>query len=358
MKNKKSKRLLKAFCVFSIISFFLFSCKPSYEIHKKEYQQAASLISDGVPDYSSLYYWSAHPEKKDPSDSTPSTIMSPRKALLADVFFIHPTTLTDKQSEGILWNAKFNDADINLKTDYTSMLYQASVFNGSCRVFAPRYRQAHIFSFRTKDTAEALAAFQLAYADVRSAFLYYLKNENNGRPIIVASHSQGTLHARMLLKEFFDGKELKKQLVCAYLLGLALPASELQYINVCENEKETGCCVGWRTFRKGYVPEYIQNEKEKTSVVNPLSWTTDTLRKPRSMNEAAVLFRFNKPYPKTNGAQISGNVLWIEKPRFPFSFIDRRKNYHAGDINLFYMNIRNNVAARIAAYVAQNPASE
>lgn len=358
MKNIKINRLIKGFLVFGGIPLLVVSCKPSYLIYKNEYKQAASSIKDGVPDYASLYYWSAHPAKKDPSDSTPSTIVSSRKALLADVFFIHPTTLTDKNTEGILWNARLNDADINLKTDYTSMLYQASVFNGSCRVYAPRYRQAHIFSFRTQDTAKALAAFELAYADVRSAFLYYLKNENNGRPIIIASHSQGTLHARLLLKEFFDGKELNKQLVCAYLLGLTLPVSDFQDINVCENEKETGCYVGWRTFRNGYVPEYIQKEKEESVVVNPLSWTTDTLRKPRSMNEAAVLLRFNKPYPKTNGAQISRNVLWIEKPRFPLSFIDRRKNYHAGDINLFYMNIRNNVAARVAEFVAKNPAAE
>jgi len=358
MKNIKINRLIKALCIFSILSSLIISCKPSYQIHKKEYQQASSSISEGAPDYSSLYYWSAHPAKTDPSDSTPSTIVSSRKALLADVFFIHPTTLTDKKTEGVLWNARLNDADINLKTDYTSMLYQASVFNGSCRVFAPRYRQAHIYSFRTQDTAKAIEAFRLAYADVRSAFIYYLKNENNGRPIVIASHSQGTLHARMLLKEFFDGKELKKQLVCAYLLGLTLPVSDFQNINVCENEKETGCYVGWRTFRKGYVPKYIQKEKEECVVVNPLSWTTDTLRKPRSMNEAAVLFRFNKPYPKTNGAQIGRNVLWIEKPRLPVSLIDRRKNYHAADINRFYMNIRKNVAARVTEFVTNNPVSE
>jgi hypothetical protein len=358
LKNIKFSRFIKGFFFFYGIPLLIFSCKPSYQIHKKEYEQAASSINDAAPDYSSLYYWAAHPGKKDPSDSTPSTLLSPKKALLADVFFIHPTTQTDKMTEGVLWNSRLNDADINLKTDYTSMLYQASVFNGSCRVFAPRYRQAHIFSFNTKDTAKALAAFQLAYVDVRAAFLHYLKNENNGRPIIIASHSQGTLHARWLLKEFFDGKELKKQLVCAYLLGLTLPVYEFQDIKVCENENETGCYVGWRTFRKGYVPEYIQREKEANVVVNPLSWTTDTIRKPRSMNEAAILFRFNKPYTKTNGAQISRNVLWIEKPRFPFSFIDRRKNYHAGDINLFYMNIRNNVATRIAEFVAKNPGVE
>jgi hypothetical protein len=45
---------------------------------------------------------------------------------------------------------------------------------------------------------------------VKTAFLYYLQHYNNGRPIIIASHSQGATHGKRLLKEFFDGKELQK----------------------------------------------------------------------------------------------------------------------------------------------------
>ena len=351
MKNKKNKRLFKAFLIFCSAALLLSSCKPSYELHRKKYESDAAFYKSSVPDYSNLYCWAAHPSKIDPSDSTPASIASLRKAPQADVFFIHPTTLTNKKSEGGIWTAAINDAKINLKTDYTSILYQASVFNGSSRVFAPRYRQAHIYAFRTNDTLKAIEAFSLAYSDIREAFLYYLKNENQGRPIIIASHSQGTLHARRLLKEFFEDKELKKQLVCAYLIGFALPQGEFTDIPVCTSDTATGCYLGWRTFRNGYLPEFVEKEQQKMVVVNPLSWTNNRSAAPRSMNESAVLFRFNKPYPNTNGARIFHNVLWIEKPRFPFSFLDSRKNYHAGDINLFYLNIRNNVNLRIESYL-------
>jgi hypothetical protein len=351
MKNKNNNRVLKAFLIICFISFLFSACKPTYKIHQKQYESESVIYTSPIPDYSKLFYWAAHPEKKDPSDSVPATIPSSKKTLQADVFFIHPTTLTDRSTEGFIWNAALNDASLNLKTDFTSILYQASVFNGSSRVFAPRYRQAHIYSFKTTDTLRAIEAFELAYTDIREAFLHYLKNENQGRPIIIASHSQGTLHARRLLKEFFDGKDLKNQLVCAYLLGLTLPKGEYKDIPVCESDTSTGCYVGWRTFRKGYIPEYIEKENFPVVVVNPLSWTTDVNPVPRSKNESAVLFRFNKPYPKTNGAGIVKNVLWIEKPRFPFSFLDHRKNYHAGDINLFYMNIRKNVEKRIESFL-------
>jgi len=56
---------------------------------------------------------------------------------------------------------------------------------------------------------------ELAYQDVKTAFEYYLKNWNQDRPIIIASHSQGSVHAQRLLKEFFEDKPLAKQLVAA-----------------------------------------------------------------------------------------------------------------------------------------------
>lgn len=136
--------------------------------------------------------------KKDLGDSVPADLQANYKPdSLADVFFIHPTTLTDYNHAR--WNAEIDDAIINSKTDYSSILYQASVFNEKCRVFAPRYRQAHIrcFFMNTPDTD---SAFEIAYADVKAAFEFYLKIYNNYRPIIIASHSQGTKHAGRLLK--------------------------------------------------------------------------------------------------------------------------------------------------------------
>ena len=75
-------------------------------------------------------------------------------------------------------------------------------------------------------TMKKIQAFELAYQDVKKAFEYYLEHYNNGRPIIIASHSKGSTHTIRLLKEFFDGKQLKEKLVMAYLIIL--------YINMTE----------------------------------------------------------------------------------------------------------------------------
>ena len=51
----------------------------------------------------------------------------------------------------------------------------------------------------------------VAYADVKRAFDYYLENYNNGRPIIIAGHSQGSGHGMRILKEYFDDKPHSKK---------------------------------------------------------------------------------------------------------------------------------------------------
>ena len=170
--------------------------------------------------YSNLTLWAAHPWKKDNSDSVTIALKKEVRDSSVDVFFIHPTTYTNKKFKN--WNASISDETINNKTDQSTILYQASVFNGSCRIFAPRYRQAHINAFYISKE-ESDKYFDIAYNDIRNAFLYYLKYYNHGRPIIIASHSQGTLHAGRLLKEFFENKELINQLVCAYLVGMPIP---------------------------------------------------------------------------------------------------------------------------------------
>ncbi|MGI9138952.1 MAG: DUF3089 domain-containing protein, partial [Sediminibacterium sp.] len=147
------------------------------------------------PDYSNLIYRAAHPNKKDPSDSLPSIISKQYQPVdRADVFFIHPTTYLDS-TKPYGWNASFKDMKTNIYTDYSTILNQASLFNIAGRVFAPRYRQAHIKSYSPlghADTLKAIAAFELAYQDVKLAFEYYMKNENIGWHIIIASHSQGS----------------------------------------------------------------------------------------------------------------------------------------------------------------------
>jgi hypothetical protein len=329
----------------SLLTNLLHSCTPSYKKYTKQYEVQRMNQN---PDYSDLYYWASHPAKKDPADSVPGPLQNEKRDTIADVFFVHPTTYTGELTDGL--NAEIHNAALNAKTDYSPILYQASAFNQHGRIFAPRYRQAHLSCFSIKDSAKTKAAFNMAYEDIRNAFLHYLKYENHGRPFIIASHSQGTIHAGRLLKEKIENTKLQQQLVAAYLIGIGVPDNYFQSLPPCKNDSATGCVVSWRTYRNGYLPRFIQKESFKAIVVNPLTWTTHSELAPAEKNRGAILYDFNKIQPHTNDAKVVGNVLWAHRPRFPWSFLYRTRNYHIGDINLFYLNIRQNAEARLNAY--------
>lgn len=327
----------------SLVTIAVVSCSAP----KHQQLQSYKNIPGGIPDYSDLDLWAAHPDKWDPSDSVPKPLRNNWRQEPVDVFFLHPTTFTDPSRTGE-FNAPIDDDSINRKTDYGSIMYQASVFNGDARVFAPRYRQAHLGMYYYKDTARALQAFDTAYSDVRRAFMYYLA-QNPGRPIIIASHSQGTTHAIRLLKEFLDTTNLKNRLVVAYLLGIPVNKNEYQNIPLCKDSLQTGCYVSWRTYRRG-VPGSGYKTDSNAAVINPLTWSADTLYASRKLHRGAVLYKFNKTVKKPNDAQVHGNILWISRPKFAGGFLYKAKNYHAGDYNLFYLNIREDVRRRIRLF--------
>src|SRR6185295_14274231 len=200
--------------IFFILLILIFITNPSrsqslsekFKLRKEQQNKTRSQdIVPPAPDYSNLYYWAAHPEKWDYSDSIPSFLIHEIRDTSVDVFFLHPTTYTTNFQNSNM-NGDVNDSNLNRQTDIRTILYQASVFNGSCRVFAPRYRQAHLKAYFQMNSDQSKKAFDLAYEDLKSAFKYYLDHWNQGRPIIIAAHSQGSMHAVRLLQEFFDGK--------------------------------------------------------------------------------------------------------------------------------------------------------
>ena len=302
------------------------------------------------PDYSNLATWAASPFKSDPSDLCPKQVKYPfNDTAIADVFFIHPTSFTEKP-DSIHWNAAWDDPKQQEKTLKNAIKFQASVFNHVGRIYAPYYRQANIEIYYTNDLKKAFWAADTAYSDVRRAFLYYLKNYNQGRPIIIASHSQGSTHAIWLLKEFFDTTALKKQLVTAYIPGMTVRYSDFKTLQAAPDSNFVGGYCVWRSAEKGYYPPSLPRGKEVVCT-NPISWTLDSIAIDKNYNKGAVLLPFNKLIPKATGAQISNSILWVQKPHFKGSRWVKNKNYHIADYNLFYLNVRDNAHLRLHNYL-------
>jgi hypothetical protein len=311
------------------------------------------------PDYTNASHWAALPEKRDAADSLPKGIALQDNQIIAkaDVFFIHPTIFTGEPTNRYRWNADVTDEKLNKEIQASTILNQATAFNGSCKVYAPYYRQAHLYAFYTSDQTEAKKALDLAYEDVKAAFETYLNQFNNGRPIVIASHSQGSYHAERLLKEYFDGKPLREKLVAAYLIGRAIKPNAFTTILTSEKPNEVGVWSSWNTFAKNHYPKNYERYFMDAQSTNPLLWNSSDTFAPKELSKGGVGPKFTY-YPQLADAQNHAGMLWISKPYIKGRAFIRTKRWHYADINLFYMNIRENVELRIQQYLEQNVPAE
>lgn len=310
----------------------------------------AAETAPSAPDYSQLSAWAAHPDKADPADRSPGCRYADGQATAqADVFFVHPTTLFGHDG----WNGDLSDEKLNQRTDSTATLHQASIFNGSCRVFMPRYRQMVYNGFFTKDDAQrrsAGQAYHLAYQDVDAAFRYYLDHENKGRPIIIAGHSQGSAHAIRLIREHFDGKPLSQQLVAAYLPGWKVPADTFAHVPPCTSPDQTGCYTSWCSYEWGAAPK-DSSWHVGGYCVNPITWRTDPGLATMAAHQGVVMKDYDRLFEHAVDAEVKGSILWVKRPKVPGAWILIGKNFHIADFNLFWLDVRANVATRVAAFM-------
>ncbi len=299
------------------------------------------------PNYSEGSSWSALPFREDVADGIPkneSWISDSLKEV--DVFYVHPTIY----QKGPLWNAGLDMKKINKKVDKYPIRLQASVFNAACRVYAPRYRQAVVSVFY-KPSEDGERALDFAYQDVKRAFEYYLEHYNNGRPFIIAGHSQGTHHTRRLLQEMIDTTGLKTQLVAAYVIGFTINEEMYANLKMCSAPEETGCLISWMSYKEGFVPEGTWHKT--TESINPLSWSLDTNQVIRTEYNGTIVFdpkKIRKRKMAVRIADIGGNVLWVETKAPWFRLM---KNLHVADYGLFYMDIRENVELRVKKYLGK-----
>ena len=354
-------------CVF-VVSFagaqVPFPEIPDESVSEPELWSKTILPLPPAPDYVSQQSWALNPELQmnqsdDHHGKQWATLVVPkgrnRKSIPqtlphganADVFFIHPTMLL----EGPEWNADIYDDAMNAEVDHWPIRHQASAFAGAGRVFAPRYRQAHVRIFSLGDSL-SWAAAEVAYQDVNEAFKEYLQHWNQGRPIVIAGHSQGAFHGRRLLQEHFDGTPLADQLVAAYLPGMDMLASEFQAIPTCDVPDQTGCLCTWMTYGEGFFPEWLLRKSAKPDaepllIVHPVTWTKSERINALDEHLGVVRpsFRLSKPGAIQTWIN-EENVLWMSAPKLFGGRMFQRDNWHSGDINLFWHNIYVNVQER------------
>jgi hypothetical protein len=328
-----------------------------------------------APDYGRAEAWAALPGQASNAEETPAGIPpgEPGERDRADVFFIHPTTYLARA----VGNARFDEpGEPRARLEKGVLRFQASAFNLCCRIFVPRYRQASLAAVTSIEPA-GLAATELAYGDVLRAFDDFIERRNQGRPFILAGHSQGSIHAMRLLQERIIGRPLAARLVAAYVIGASLPAAiAARGAPICAAPTSTGCVLDWNTVRQGHED---QRRRERAIIwwngryqpvsglplvcVNPLTWTPGGSAS-AAANIGAVYNAgrdapMPAPVPQVTGAACENDLLGVDIPwreRRHFSDVLTLFGvYHDFDYSLFYMNIRANAKARVDSFLAHAP---
>jgi hypothetical protein len=314
-----------------------------------------------APDYAKAAAW----------DQLPGPIRADATGI--DVFFVPPTTFKGGKN----WNGPIDDQ--GAAAIYTRVMAPnyAAPFARAGRVFAPRYRQASLYTSLTVFD-DAIEAREFAYGDVRAAFGYFLDHLSDGRPFILVGVEQGgELAARLLETEIAANAGLRRRLVGAYLIDTVVPAARFPAggpIPACQSRTEVGCVVAWISAPVGDFPR-ILNILSRSKVwsndgrldnlggaavlcVNPLLGSVSNAAVPPRLNLGAAnatgLEWGARPgfLARQVGAQCVDGILRVTQPRSASlrpqgSWADRLR---VPGYNLFWADLEADSLARVAAW--------
>jgi hypothetical protein len=319
----------------------------------------------GEIDYARPENWVARPGlAHDPAGWTPAGFVARPDGPVA-TFFVPPTTYLGKDR----WNGPLDDSAANARLDLF-VSSQASAFNGLGPVWAPRYRQATAGAFLT-DRAEAGLALDAAYRDVERAFDQFVAAIPPGQPILLAGHSQGSLHLLHLLARRIADKPVAKRIIAVYLVGWPVSlTADLPKLGLPGPfaRRQAGCILSWQSFAEPADPAMIRALYDRSTgltglarkgtamlCVNPLTGAPDSAA-PAAANRGALV-----PKAGLGGADLvaglvparcdsTGLLLIGGEPTGYGAYVLPGHNYHVFDYALFWANIRADAEARAAAF--------
>ncbi len=277
-----------------------------------------------------------------------------------DLFIICPTV---DLGEGDRFNMELDDADI--KESFVGALnMELGIYDSSCDVYAPYYRQMTLSGYNTEKENEYL---DIAYSDVKDAFTYYFEHYNNGRPFVLAGFSQGSQLALRLMKDMFDDEKYSNGLVAAYLIGWRVTEQDIEeapWLKMAEGETDTGCIVSFNSEAVDVDSSFIVPAGVKSLSINPLNWRTDETPASASENKGACFTDYYgeivREVPELTGAYLDVERGTLKVPDVspeeypPTLDLFGDGEYHVYDYQFFYRNLQENVAARVESYMQGN----
>ena len=261
-----------------------------------------------------------------------------------DIFYVVPTCIWDYTDS--LGEVQHNMDIFNMEQRRRvnpSIRLAKNVLSDSCNFFSPYYRQVSMDSWLSLDTAIIEKRFRLAYRDVADAFHYYLNNYNQGRPFILAGHSQGAKAVVELLKHEMT-PEVYHRLVASYIIGYTITREEVKnhpYLRIAEDSTDVGVVIGFNSVTRTEAISPLF--KDNVVCINPLNWRTDSTHGTSEHGFTASID------PSTHTILVTG----IDEDKYYIPSVEvllPKGNLHVGEFNLYDKNLRENVLQRIRSF--------
>lgn len=274
-----------------------------------------------------------------------------------DLFLICPTV--DMRDE---YNMSMDDEETKARFP-GALNMERGIYEDSTRMYAPYYRQAamKIFDLTEEEREPYLA---LAYSDISAAFAWYLENENEGRPIILAGFSQGADMCLRLLEEYFGVESLYNQLVAVYAVGWSCTEEMVQeypQIVPAQSADDIGTVICFDCEAPEVTETVVTPAGTRSYSINPLNWKTDGTVADKSENIGACFTSYSGEIKRE---EINLCGCYIDEERGVLKVTDvtpadfppvlpifPEGAYHIYDYQFFYRNLQENVANRVKIYL-------
>ena len=170
-----------------------------------------------------------------------------------DVFYLYPTA----RDPGAPYN-DINDPAMRAQANYF-LAAQASAFAPFANVYAPYYRQADATQVLGQDfDVQDSITSDIPKEDALAAFDYYIKNYNNGRPFILAGHSQGSNMLLYIMSEYLQANpDVANRMVASYAIGYGVSQDYLDanpHLQFAQGAGDLGVIISWNTEAEGVAP--------------------------------------------------------------------------------------------------------
>ena len=277
-----------------------------------------------------------------------------------DVFYIVPTCVFDWTDETGNVCHYMDVHNVSHRQQVSGPLHLArGIFADEANFFAPYYRQITLESWMESDSVIE-SRFQLAYNDIQAAFHYFIEHLNQGRPFILAGHSQGGKAVIELLKrEMTD--ETYHRMIAAYPLGYPVRTTDVSpYMVPATDARSTGVFVTFNSVSSpDRLPPLLSGSR---AAINPLNWRTDTVTAPASDHLGSVFMSSDGTITSEEQHVLSARLdtatqALIVSGADPMKYyvpsladLFPPGNYHVVELNFFYRNLQQNVKQRAKTY--------